>query len=325
MLKMKIPERYALSLLPTPVIPVRKFFNAIPDYQVWLKRDDLTGLEISGNKARKLDFLLMDAVNQNAERIVTCGGVQSNHCRSTAFYARQLGLKVTLVLRGEEPASADGNYLLDRLLGCDIVMISAEEYKTVDAFMEKLAAASPENMYIIPEGGSNEIGVWGYINCFFEIERQFQEKGIKLDAIVAATGSGGTHGGLLLGKLLKNSEVEIITVNVADNAAYFTEKIGRLIRRFCERYQASLNWSEEDIKILDGFTGRGYGIMDEREREIIRRFAEDEGIIIDPVYGAKALAGLEASLQQKKIPGKNILFIQTGGIFGVFPYRAQLQ
>ncbi len=317
---MHLPAHSELSRLPTPVIPFEHFFGSLKKYKLWLKRDDLTGLELSGNKVRKLDFLMNEARLAGAERIITCGGLQSNHCRSAAFFAKQCGMKSTLVLRGQEPEIPTGNYLLNHLLGIDIHFVDQEAYRHADQVMQRIAQNAGEKCYIIPEGGSNEVGAWGYVKCFQEITGQSQAMNVKWDTIVTATGSGGTHAGLLLGKLLLKSDVNIITVNVCDDAGFFKDKIDAIMRRFCERYNLELNWTEEDIQIIDGYVGEGYGLIGRRETEVIRRMAETEGIIIDPVYGAKALAGLDDQLQQGQIPGEKILFIHTGGIFGLFPH-----
>jgi len=313
---MQFPDHFQQAHLPTPIIPFCNFFKELGTYTVLLKRDDFTGVELSGNKVRKLDFLLKDAQRLGATRVITCGGLQSNHCRSTAFYASQLGLKTTLVLRGQVPAQTTGNLFLNQLLGVDIHYISAGEYESVNAIMENIAQQSPEKCYIIPEGGSNEIGAWGYIKAFYEIIEQDRH----IETIVVATGSGGTHAGLLLGKLLSKSPLNVLSVNVCDDAGFFQDKIDSIMREFCQRYEKHLKWQKSDIRIIDGFVGAGYGEIGPREVETIKRLAQQEGIVIDPVYGAKALAGFEHYLKNKQIPGEKILFIHTGGIFGVFPY-----
>ncbi len=312
------------TITPTPITAIHHFFKDLSRYRVWLKRDDLTGLELSGNKVRKLDFLLAEARAEDAERIITCGGVHSNHCRSTAFYATQLGLKTTLVLRGTEPKIKTGNYLLNEVLDADIHLISAREYEKVDEVMAEIREAASEKAYIIPEGGSNEIGAWGYVKAFMEISEQISVHNLPIDTIAVATGSGGTHAGLLLGKLLSKSPLNVVSVNVCDDADFFVRKIGTIIERFCRRYNYHLNWQDTDIHIIDGFVGEGYGLIGPTETDLIRRFARSEGIIIDPVYGAKAMRGLEVHLKQGTFPGENILFIHTGGIFGLFSYHEQL-
>lgn len=313
---MNYPDHFQYANLPTPIIPFRKFFNEQNEYDIYLKRDDFSGIELSGNKVRKLDFLMMDAQKQGATHVITCGGLQSNHCRTTAYYAAKLGLDCTLVLRGEAEHPATGNLLLNNILGTNIEFISAEAYTNVDAYLAEFAASYNGSSYIIPEGGSNEVGAWGYVKAFFEIIKQDPD----IETIVVATGSGGTHAGLLLGKLLAKSPLHIISVNVCDDAEIFTKKIDGMMRQFCERYKYNLSWKQSEIQIVDGFVGAGYGQTGVSEVKVIERLAQTEGIVIDPVYGAKALIGFEHQLKQNKIPGKKILFIHTGGIFGIFPY-----
>jgi len=313
---MKLPAHLNYAHLPTPIIPIERFFNGFPEYEIKLKRDDFTGLELSGNKVRKLDFLFKDAQSQGAKHVLTCGGLQSNHCRATAFYATKLGMKTTLVLRGKMPENPTGNLLLNLLLGVPITFMTDQEYKQADQIMADIAEKLPDPAYIIPEGGSNEIGAWGYVKAFNEIIQQDSN----VDTIVSATGSGGTHAGLLLGKLMSGSPGNIISVNVCDDEDYFKQKIDSILKRFGDRYGISLNWHKEDIKILDGFVGKGYAKIDNKEADFIKRFAHSEGIVMDPVYGVKALMGLEHNLKQGNIPGRKILFIHTGGTFGLFHY-----
>ncbi len=320
---MQYPPHLNHAHLPTPIVPLKRFFSGINDYQVWVKRDDLTGLELSGNKVRKLDFLMKEALDQGAERVITCGGLQSNHCRTTVFYARQLGLKTTLFLRGEKPETVTGNYLLDLLAGADIQYITPEEYRQVDQLMAQEQASCPEKAYVIPEGGSNETGAWGYVKAFYEAQNQIAEMNLPIDTIVVATGSGGTHAGLLLGKLLSNSSLRVVSVNVCDDAPFFKRKINAIMQSFCEKFGYALSWTEDDIHIVDGYVGGGYGVISEQESELMRRLAESEGLVIDPVYGAKALRGLEEKLRRGEMPGRNILFFHTGGVFGVFPYGSR--
>jgi D-cysteine desulfhydrase len=317
---MKFPNHFNFTQPDTPVTPFEKFFKHKFKKKIWLKRDDLTGLELSGNKVRKLDFLLARAVNEGCDHLITCGGIQSNHCRTTAFYAAKLGLKSTLVLKGEVPDKLEGNFLLNTLAGAEIKFVTPEEYKNVETIMDQIATNHSGKSFIIPEGGSNETGAWGYLKCFLEIQRQFENMQQPLDTIVFATGSGGTHAGLLAAKLLQKSRINIISVNVCDNAVFFKNKITSIINTLAKNYHMDIKCAETDVHIIDGFAGAGYGVVSEKEIEIISRLAKTEGILIDPVYGAKALYGFETSLEKGKIPGEHILFIHTGGVFGLFPY-----
>ncbi|MBD3224301.1 MAG: pyridoxal-phosphate dependent enzyme [Caldithrix sp.] len=324
MYDISLPPHFNFSQTPTPIIPVKKCFTDSRHTRIYFKRDDLTGLELSGNKVRKLDFLLKDAVEQGAGRIITCGGMQSNHCRAAAYMARKLDLKTTLVLRESPSGSATGNYLLNALLDIDIRLIRPELYANVDAEMEKIASLYPESTYVIPEGGSNAIGAWGYVRAFLEIQQQIRENDLSIDTIMVSTGSGGTHAGLLIGKLLTGSDLDILSINVCDTAAEFVQKIDAIMHDFKQQFNENLHWQKDDIRIIDGFVGEGYGVISQREVQIIKRLAQTEGLLIDPVYGAKALLGLEHHIRNDSLKDRSILFIHTGGVFGLFPYGNQL-
>ena len=169
------PDSLHLALRNTPITPLQVFSARFPEYNIWIKRDDLTGIELSGNKVRKLDFLIADALQKNAGHIVTCGGIQSNHCRTAAFMAVKTGLKCTLFLRGEPQTRADGNLFLDQLTGARIEYVTAETYRNIDTVMQEYAdklQSAGETAAIIPEGGSNALGAWGYISCYQEILQQ---------------------------------------------------------------------------------------------------------------------------------------------------------
>ncbi len=328
MLKILYPDSLTFSRRYTPIHYLKNTSSQNAPYRIWIKRDDLTGMELSGNKVRKLDFLLREAIAQECKHIFTCGGLQSNHCRATAFMAAKLGLQCRLYLRGEKPVRPTGNYFLELLSGADIEFVTPEEYQQIDQIMSeeaRLLRDKDEKVYIVPEGGSNATGTWGYIRCFQEIEEQIRERKLDIDVIVVATGSGGTHAGLLIGKILLASSIEVVSVNVCDNAAFFKQKISHIINEFKQKYRIEMHIEADEIKIIDGYVGAGYGLIGVDEVELIKRFARDEGIILDPVYGAKAFFGLQAMLSDKKFAADNILFIHTGGIFGVFPLADQFQ
>ncbi len=313
---MEWPKHFSFTNQPTPIQKLDRVSAKYMPYEVYLKRDDFTGIELTGNKVRKLDFLMADARLQGAERVITCGGIQSNHCRATAFYAQKLGLNTTLVLKGTQPEQPTGNFLLNQLLGVDIKIISQEEYQHVDELMYELAESYAEPCYVIPEGGSNYVGAWGYAKAFDEIMQQMPD----VETIVVATGSGGTHAGLLLGKLLFGRQVNIISVNVCEDAAFFKNKIAGILNDVKIRYNLGFSISEDDVHIIDGYVGKGYGQIGDRETETIKRMARSEGFVLDPVYGVKAWLGFEDALKNNSLPGEKVIFIHTGGIFGLFPF-----
>ena len=318
-MKFKYPQKENFGVYPTPVFPINKFFKNSIKYNFWIKRDDLTGLELSGNKVRKLDYIFADAKLKESNHIITCGGIQSNHCRTTAFLAAKQNYDCTLFLKGQMPQVKTGNFLLNSILDTNIINVTNKEYQSIDERMQKYGEELDENAYVIPEGGSNEIGVWGYIECFFETLNQIKHQNLKIDTIVIATGSGGTQAGLLLGKYLADSDIDIISINVCDSAEFFVSKIKNICDTFSSVYNIPVNINENDIKIIDGYVGDGYGLISDKETNIIKRFAKSEGIVIDPVYTAKALVGLDDLVNKESLPGHKIMFIHTGGIFGLFP------
>lgn len=312
---MKYVEHFNLTQVSTPLqaLNLKSTSN-----RIFVKRDDFTGIELSGNKVRKLDFLLKDAVNQGAKRIITCGGVQSNHCRATAFAAAKLGLKTTLVLKSGSPQiTITGNFLLNKIVDAEIKVISNEEYQNVDEIMAEIANNYSEKCYIIPEGGSNARGAWGYVKAFEEIVHQLPE----VDVIVVPTGSGGTHAGLLIGKWLMNHNCQIVSVNVCDDAQFFKQKIAGIARDFKSQFAPELNIVEEEIEIVDGFVGEGYGQVTEKEITAIKRVAQNFGFLLDPVYTVKAWLGFEKLLAEGIWQEKKIVFVHTGGVFGLFAYN----
>lgn len=323
MSRIPLPQHFNYSHLATPIVNLAEF-NA-GNYNLMVKRDDLTGLELSGNKIRKFDFLLKAAAMQGAERVITCGGIQSNSCRTAALAAKRCGMNITLVLKGTEPETWTGNFLLMKLSGAEIILVSEEEYSRVEQLMADYAHKSKEKVYIVPEGGSNATGSWGYVKCFYEIEEQNKNLKNKVDTIVVTTGSGGTHAGLLAGKMISGSKIEVISINVCDTAPFFQEKIASILQDFNSQYNTRLTWQNKDIKLIDGFVGEGYGKLSGKEEKQIIEMLQKNGIILDPVYTSKSFLGMAEMLKNGSIPGKNILYIHTGGAFGLFPFWKEIK
>jgi len=316
---MRYPSSLRLANLPTKLERLRKPLRK-GHVEVYIKRDDLTGCVLSGNKVRKLEFIFADVIEKGCDTVITCGGVQSNHARATAFVAAKLGLKSVLVLRGEPPSEHDGNLFLDMLAGADSIFISEEEYERIDEVMEdrkeelKLNGYRP---YIIPEGASNELGVFGYIKAMEEMKDE--ARSIDIDAIITACGSGGTYAGLLLGKKIFGVSAKIYGINVCKTAEYFVEKIYRLCREAIEKYNLGIKVCREEIEIIDGYVGEGYAMSWPEEIDLIKRMAQVEGIVLDPVYTGKAMFGLIKEIEKGRFrEGAKILFLHTGGIFGLF-------
>lgn len=319
-----IPERIRLAHLPTPIEKLERLSAKLDGPVIYMKRDDQTGTEWSGNKIRKLEYSLKEALEHGADTLITCGGIQSNHCRATAAAAARLGLKAVLVLRGSEPAVPEGNLLLDRMLGAEIVWVTAEDYRhrrlaIMEEHSRRLAAAG-RKAYIIPEGASNAIGAFGYYSALAEIVAQERELGLTFDAIVVADGSGGTHAGLVLARKLLHTEHDIIGINVCDDAEYFVQAIGRILEDCRSYVDVPYTWAPEDIRVIDGYVGRGYALGRPEERQFMQELAQLEGVILDPVYTGKAFYGLTEEIRKGTFSGMpNILFIHTGGLYGLFP------
>ncbi len=318
----QLPGRVHLALLPTPVQPLPRLTKQVGGPNFFVKRDDLTGAPLSGNKVRKLEFSLQEALDQGADTVITCGGVQSNHCRATAIAARRLGLKPILFLRGERPAVPEGNLLLDELVGAEIRYITHEQYKGVEDLMEQAAGA---NGYILPEGASNAIGSFGYVRAIEEIAAASLEDGIHYDFIVHACGSGGTAAGLIAGKKIRNLRAQIVSVSICDDAEYFTKKIRTILTGMVESYGVRFDPESIEINILDGYKGRGYALNTPEELAFIREMARLEGLILDPVYSGKAFRGMVEQAQKGLFgKGSNVLFIHTGGIYGLLSKAGEL-
>ncbi len=318
----KLPEKISLAYLPTPIEKLKQNYGA----NLYVKRDDLSGMEISGNKVRKLEYLIHDAKQKGYQMLITCGGIQSNHARATAVAAAKTGLKAHLVLRHEGNLPRRGNVFLDQQFGAKITTITADEFKCVEQIMDDLAAKYAKvgvKAYPIRVGASNAIGNFGYINAFNEILADEKRYGVKFDTIVCTVGSGGTYAGLFLGNYLTGANKRIIGVNICDSADYFKSEIQRIANRTLTLLGIPADLTADQFDIVDGFVGRGYAKSTETEIDFIKKVVRQEAILFDPVYTGKAFRGLVTTLQEtpKKIvksSNDNILFVHTGGLFSVF-------
>jgi len=316
----KKPEKLNVAMLPTPLEFLQRTSERL-DEKVWIKRDDLTGSAKSGNKIRKLEFLAAQALSEGADVLISCGGEQSNHCRAVALVARKLGMDVHLVLRrtGEGPT---GNWLLDIILGATFRWVTPQQYEHKDAIMaeeaEKLRMQG-KNPYIVPEGGSNALGVWGYFTAAQETFEQCKKEGFVPDYAFVASGSGATYAGLWTGFKYLGAPTKIIGITAGPDIDGQKKHIIKITQEFAEIYQADIGLNPDEITLIDGFWGSGYGIIDEEIAKFIADFARTEGIILDPVYTGKAFHGALALIEQGEIPhGKSIILWHTGGIFGIF-------
>lgn len=329
------PARIELANTPTPLEKLPRLSERY-GVEIYLKRDDCTGLELSGNKVRKLEFSFAEALGQKADTVLTCGGAQSNHARATAVAAARLGMKARLILRTDDPSSpppAEGNILIDRLVGAEILWITPEAYKNrEEIFSREVEALRREGRkgYVIPEGASNATGAWGYIRAMEEIAADVRRLPGGADrpfTIVNAAGSGGTSAGLILGVKLLEVNARVVSVNVCDNSDYFVNAIGAICEKTIAENHLDIRFSRnEDIHIVDGYVGRGYALSRPEELQFIRDIASLEGFVLDPVYTGKAFYGMTRELEKNpRAFGERIVFIHTGGLFGLFPKAEEIE
>lgn len=316
------PPRLSLANLPTPIQPLERWSAAVGGAKIWLKRDDLTGMLLSGNKIRKLEFVARAAMDQQARVLITCGAITSNHARATAILAARLGLKSHLVLRGDRPALAAGNYLLDLAVGAEVDFITPEAYREHRGeIMAEIAARYSQQglpACIIPEGASDGLGAFGYAHAVAEIKAQAEAMGVMFDFMVCAVGSGGTQAGLILGRELLDWPTRIIGINICDDAAYFSARIEEILAQVRTDYLPELEINRLTIDIIDGYIGDGYGKSRPEELRTLLELARLEGILLDPVYTGKAMHGLVAEIRRGRFEGAaNILFLHSGGLFGL--------
>lgn len=318
MLTDRIP-RVPIAHLPTPLEPLPRLTALLGGPQIWVKRDDQTGLATGGNKARKLEFLVAQALAQGADTLVTCGAAQSNHARQTAAVAARFGLACVLVLRGTPPAQPQGNLLLDHLLGAEIVW--AADTPLTDR-MEEVAAllrAQGRRPYIVPYGGSNGLGVCGYVAAMEELLAQSAREGLEFDHIVLASSSGGTQAGLALAARARGYRGRILGISVDLRADPLRRRIADLATEAAGLLGLRLSFAPEDFAVEDGYVGEGYGVVGDLEREAIRLLARTEGVLLDPVYTGRAFGGLIDLIRRGAFaPRERVLFWHTGGVAGLF-------
>jgi len=318
--------RVALVHGPTPIVK-RPALDDWLSLDLWIKRDDATGGAEAGNKVRKLELLLADALSREADTVVTCGGIQSNHARATALACAALGLRCVLLLRVEDPARTplprDGNVLIDRLAGADVRLVSREQYanrSTVMAAVAEQLRAGGRKPYVVPEGGSNGLGSLGYVGCMAEVREQMragQAGGSDpFDVVVHACGSGGTAAGVALGAAHHRVAGGVRAIAVCDSAAYFEAVIARIIAE-SRALDASLG-DPAPLVVDEAAKGPAYAVSTREQRETIVRVARTAGLVLDPVYTGKAMHGLRLAVDRGDVArGARVLFLHTGGLPGL--------
>ncbi|GGB22726.1 1-aminocyclopropane-1-carboxylate deaminase/D-cysteine desulfhydrase [Allosediminivita pacifica] len=328
---MKLDElpRLSLGFLPTPVEDL-KTLGAELGISLSVKRDDFTGFGGGGNKVRKLEFLMADAVAQGVSTVITTGGHQSNHARMTAAAARKFGMKPVLVLRGNKPDNWQGNLLLDHILGAEVDFLDPDAYfEQINPRMQAHADAAEargEKAYIIPLGGASALGAMGYVNAIRELAEQYEAQGRKApDYICAPVGSGGTLAGMTVGCSMWWPNTQVLGIAVTGTAVPFSERISVMANDAAELLGLDQRFAPEDIRIENDYVGPGYSIPSDEGNAAILRAGRTEGVLLDPVYTGKAMAGIIGTVQAGGIEkGSDVLFVHCGGTPALFPFSEQL-
>ncbi len=328
---MQEPSRFSLADLPTPLELMNRLSGTLGGPEIWIKRDDQTGLATGGNKARKLELLIADALEGGADVVLTVGAVQSNHCRQTAAAAARAALDCVLVLRGNAPPREQwtGNLLLDNLLGARIWWSGHDDPLVALEAATLAERAAGRTPYVIPYGGSNAVGAAAYALAFEELWRQLEEiwawEPLRFDRIVFASSSGGTQAGLIVGAKACGYKGQVLGISVDKTCGHLHETVSALLAPTAARLGLDLKFGPEDIQINDGYLGGGYAVLTDVEREAVRLVARTEGILLDPVYSGKAMAGLVDLVRRREIGAEEtVLFWHTGGMPALFAYAGEL-
>lgn len=317
--------RVRLGFLPTPIMEVPRLSKALGGPRLFIKRDDQTGLATGGNKTRKLEFTVGEALRQGADTLVTMGAVQSNHARQTAAAAAATGLRCILVLRGHAPAAATGNLLLDHLLGARVVFsgeLSREEVAERVVAEERAVGRRP---FLVPIGASDEMGAPGYVAAIEELQSQLRERNLNVDRIVVASSSFGTQAGMCVGAKRLGLKLQVTGIAIDSSAEELRQGVARIASRTEKRLGLEPSVSPSEVVGYDGYLGGGYAVMGEPEREAILLAARTEGVLLDPVYTGRAMAGLIDLIRKGEFgAGETIVFWHTGGSAALYAYGPQL-
>ena len=327
---------------PTPLRKLERLSARLGGPEIYIKRDDLTGLAFGGNKSRKLEFIVRDMLDKKADVVITWAGIQSNWCMQTAAAARTFGINPILVLfkTTDLPAAADGNLLLDVILGADIRILQAEKGKIVKSAqaMDLLDEAGREvrgqghRPYLVPVGGSlvrgdmdKPLGAVSYVASFAELLDQMRSGGVEPDYVVHSTGSGGTQAGLVVGAKALTTGCRIIGISASDPKGPFSDDVLEIARATDEALGLGLEVLADDVVVFDEYLGEGYGIVDKAVAQVIRLVFQTEGIVLDPVYTAKAMIGLIDLIKTGFFKSTDkVLFLHTGGTPALFPNREKI-
>ncbi len=321
----KYPNRIHLAHLPTPIEPLPRLTQELGGPELFIKRDDLTGLATGGNKARKLEFLAADAIAQGCDTLITTGAPQSNHCRQTAAAAARAGRRCILVLRGEAPVQTTGNILLDTLLGAEIRWAGARDTADVMAEVAAELKGQSRQPYLIPLGGSNVLGATSYVLAMQELMGQLEAEQLHLDFIVFATSSGGTQAGLVLGAEVYGFQGQVLGISVDHPADAVQTQVAALATATATHLGLGTLSVADRVKVNSDYLGEGYAMVGEMERKAIRLTAALEGVLLDPVYTGRAMGGLMDLIHWGAFTaGQKVLFWHTGGTAALSAFADKL-
>lgn len=323
-----LTKKFSLGFFPTPLEKLENLSKKHPDYNLFIKRDDNSGLASGGNKVRKLQYFIYDALAKRYDTILTAGAQQSNHCRQTAAACAKAGLECHLLLGGKKPENYNGNLLLSHLLGAKI-HFTDENRKGEDLNLVKQNLESQgKKVYTVPYGGSNLLGAYGFIDAVKELKEQLIEMDLKIDYIFFASSSGGTQAGLKLGVDLFGLDIKLMPISIdklGNVGITLDEAVLELLFEGQKTLGIEKTYSIKDAKLIRGYDSQGYGVVTSNERHAIKELAQNEGILLDPVYSGRAFYGMLDHLENKKLRNNaNVLFWHTGGLPANFYYSKEL-
>jgi L-cysteate sulfo-lyase len=332
-----MPQRFDMPLAtfgnyPTPLEELQVLSRIVGGPRIWVKRDDLTGVAMGGSKTRALNTLLGDALSKGADTILTCGPVTSNHIRLAAACANRLGLEAVLLIKHQRGEPLDeqehqGNMLLNHVLGARLEYVSADSLADLEIAMGGFAEtlrSEGKKPYVIPGGGCSPVGALGYLELVDELVRQSNQYGFNIDAIICASGSGCIQSGLIVGSAFHRSAYPVIGVTINRSIGELATRISREVMDASVLAGIDIRIQSDDIRIFDNYIGEGYAIPTAAAMSAIKLLAQKEGLLLDPCYTGKAMAGVLDLAKTRFNPGQNIVFIHTGGLPGMFNYARDL-
>ena len=320
--------RFPLAQLPTPIEELKSLSRELGGPELLIKRDDQTGLALGGNKTRKLEFLVAQALEQGADTLVTAGAAQSNHCRQTGAAAARAGLRCELLLNGTKPELPNGNLLLDELLGARIYWVERSEREAKLSAVSDHLRKEGRKPYVIPVGGSNGVGATGYVLAMMEFAEQLDRMNQRVDHVVLASSSGGTQAGIVVGAKVTDFNGTLHGVSIdkdEGNGVTYEDELADIANETAKYIDFDAQFAASDFNVVYDYLGGGYGVVGELEREAIRLLASREGIVLDPVYTGRAMGALIDLVRKRAFRSdETILFWHTGGAPALFAYAKDL-